>query len=268
MVKFGNLTNPTNDVLKEIKIIKRLGLDFVEINLEWPCGEPEILKREKCEILGLLKKFNLFAIAHTAYWIDLSSPDEFVRKSWIEESKRKIDIAYELGIKKVNFHTHSRFITPFYEKRKEIILDNFVKSLKILVRYAKARKIRIILENAAEDKEIRDFEDFKYIARKVPEVGIHLDVGHAFICGGMNNIKNYIFTFKDRIDHVHMHDNHGNFDEHLSIGNGSINFAEVVRWLKKIRYDKTITFEVFTKNRSDVRKSMLKIKKLWEKTNR
>lgn len=45
--KFGNLTNPSIDILREIRTIKRMGFDFVEIGIEGPEGKPEKLLKKK-----------------------------------------------------------------------------------------------------------------------------------------------------------------------------------------------------------------------------
>lgn len=45
--KFGNLTNPSVDILQEIKTIADFGFDFVEIGIEGPLGKPEILLKKK-----------------------------------------------------------------------------------------------------------------------------------------------------------------------------------------------------------------------------
>jgi sugar phosphate isomerase/epimerase len=263
MVKFGCLTNPTCDILKEIESIKKYGFDFVEIGIEWPEGSVENLLKKRKEIVKLLKKNKMFAIAHTSWWMDFSSPYEYVREAWVKEAKRKIDVAKKLGINQITFHTHSRFIQPFYRKYQKEILDNFLFSLKELVQYAKKKDMEILLENAGEIGEITQFNLIKYIAYRLPGIKIHLDIGHVYLFGGMKSIKAFILTFKERISHLHFHDNHGKRDEHLPIGKGKINYKSVVKLLKKINYDKTITFEVFT-SRKDAKNSMKKIKKLWE----
>lgn len=263
MVKFGCLTNPTKNILDEIKSIKKHGFDFVEIGIEWPEGSVEKLLKNRKKIIELLKKNDMFAIAHTAWWMDFSSSYPYVRKAWIKEAKRKIDVAKKLGINQITFHTHSRAMTHFYRRYTQEVMKNFISSMKELVRYANRKNVQIQVENAGEIGEIVDFKLIKYIADNLPEIKIHLDVGHAFLFGGMKNIKKFILTFKDRIVHLHFHDNHGKKDEHLPIGKGKINYKTIVRLLKKIDYDKTITFEVFT-SRKDAKKSMEKIKKLWK----
>jgi len=264
-LKFGILTNPTNDILKEIKDCGELGFDFVEIGIEWPEGSAEIVLKKRKKIIELLKKYKLFAIAHTSWWIDISSPYKLVREAWIQETKRKIKVAHSLDIKVINFHTHSRAIDSFHKKYEKEILENFCRGLKELVDYGKKYDSEIILENATEKGEITDFRLIKRIVEKVPGVKIHLDIGHAFICGGMKNVRKFFDTFGKRIVHIHMHDNHGKYDEHLPIGWGKINYNSVVRMLRKINYDKTITFEVFT-SKKDAVKSREKIKKLLSST--
>ncbi|HKZ45137.1 MAG TPA: sugar phosphate isomerase/epimerase [archaeon] len=258
------MTNPTIDVLKEIETIAKLGFDFVEIGIEWPEGTEDRLHEKRRKIIDLLGRYKLFSIGHTAWWIDFSSPYEQVRKAWIEESKKKIQVANILGIKRINFHTHATGMSPFHRKYHKQIMNNFLRSMKELSNFIKKYDMMMILENAAERGEITDFDDYKYIITKIPEVKVHLDVGHAFINGGMESIKSFITTFGNRIEHIHLHDNHGEYDEHLPIGNGKIDFPKVVRMLKKIGYSKTITFEVFT-SKKDAVKSREKIKKLWKK---
>jgi sugar phosphate isomerase/epimerase len=134
--------------------------------------------------------------------------------------------------------------------------------LREVVRYGKKLGMTIMLENCP--KGITEFEDFKYIVNNVSGLKVHFDIAHAFVCGGMKDIKKYIKNFGSKIEHVHLSDNHGKEDEHLPIGKGDISFKRVVKMLKNINYNKTITFEVFTEDKKDVVRSREKIKKLWE----
>ena len=58
--------------------------------------------------------------------------------------------------------------------------------------------------------------------------------------------------FGSRIAHLHFSDNHGRRDEHLAVGHGTIDFAGLVRQLKAIGYDDTLTLEVFSPNRQQL----------------
>lgn len=257
-IKFGLSTNPANDILEEIKSIYKLGFDYAEIGIEPPGGSLEILLKKRKEISTLLKKFNSPAIAHTAWWIDFGSVYDFVRKGWITEAKRSIDVAKILDISKINFHFSGGLVKSWKSYEKPI-LHNKIKSLKEVVNYAKSKAIIIFLENVPIKKSIVGINKFKFVVDNVPQLKVHLDIAHAFVENGMKGIREYIFTFKNKLEHIHVSDNNGEEDEHLPLGKGKIGFEQVAKWLKQINYDKTITFEVFP-SKEDARESMTKFK--------
>jgi len=131
MPEFGNITNPSIDILKEINTIGKLGLNFIEIGLEEPSA-PELLLKKRKQILKILKKYDMFATGHAPWWAELGTSHNEVRKGWVTESKKMINVAKNLGIKKLNFHMHARGMVMRTDKYKKIILDNYVSSLKEL----------------------------------------------------------------------------------------------------------------------------------------
>ena len=98
-----------------------------------------------------------------------------------------------------------------------MLLDNIIKSLREIVRYAHKYKIQVTLEKVPLSNGIHNIDEFKYIIDNVASLFVHLDIPHAFTSGGMKSIIDYINTFKDKLIHIHWHDNHGNRDEHLPI---------------------------------------------------
>ncbi|MFY9872760.1 MAG: sugar phosphate isomerase/epimerase family protein [Candidatus Nitrosopolaris sp.] len=239
-----------------------LSFEYVEIGIEGPEGNPQIINKKKKEIVKLLQKFEQKPIAHTAYWIDLCSDYDYVRHAWILEAMREIRTARKLGIRLVNFHANLNGM--FYGEKRKILLDNMVKSLKEIVKYAEKREVHVMLENVPVSNGIHDVVEFKYIIDNVASLFVHLDIPHAFTSGGMKSVIEYINTFRDKIIHIHWHDNHGKTDEHLPIGEGLIDHEKAVRALKDIDYDRTITLEVFT-NSNDARSSTNKLRTIWKK---
>jgi len=260
---FGLLTNPSIEILEEIRSIQRMGFDYAEIGIESPEGAPEILHSKQCRILKLLNDFKVKPLGHTSPWIDLGSDYESIRRGWILESKKTLRVAEKLGLVLVNFHANANGM--FFGTKRKIILNNWIRSLQEIVSYAKDLDVRVMLENMPKSgSSIHSPDEFKYILRHVPELQVHLDIPHAFTSGGMKSILDYIRMFNDRIAHIHWHDNNGEFDEHLPVGDGSIDHRRVVKALKEIKYERTITLEVFT-SKSDARRSTKKLKQLWEK---
>lgn len=264
--KFGSLTNPSVEILKEIKSVQRMEFDYVEIGIEEPKATPKILMQEKENILNFLTKNKMSAIGHTAYWVHFGSSHEKARKGWIEEAKDMINTACSLKLLFLNFHFYGGYgLTGSNSEAISQFTKNFVNSMVELSDSAKRKGVTLMLENMPK-QEGREYgiKEFAYVIENTPNLMVHLDVAHAFTEGGMKRIKDYIRTFQEKIVHIHWHDNHGKEDEHLPLGRGLINHEEIVYELKKINYNKTITLEVFPRNKNIII-SREKLKRLWEK---
>ena len=72
-------------------------------------------------------------------------------------------------------------------------------------------------------------------------VGICLDLGHAHVTVG---IAAAIGTLGARIASVHVHDNHGQKDEHLWPGDGTIDWTPTAEALKKLATPPAIVLEI------------------------
>lgn len=259
---FGNEVNPMNDIVEEIKLIKKLGCDFAEITIEDPFNLPEILEIRKSEIKKALEIFKNPPAAHFTWQVDLGAINEEVRRYWINEAKIAMRTARNLGCIKFTVHYSSSAVILRNERLQKNVLDNYIKSLNELEKFSKKIDVQLMLENAtSEGKEIH-LKNFRYVVDNVNGLKVNIDISHAFLNGGMDTIENFLLYFADKIAHLHFSDNGGNHDEHLSIGNGKINYKKVIELLKKINYNDTITFEIFELPRSNVIKSIAKIKKL------
>ncbi|MFL6473305.1 MAG: sugar phosphate isomerase/epimerase family protein, partial [Nitrososphaeraceae archaeon] len=166
----------------------------------------------------------------------------------------------KLGIELINFHANINGM--FYGEKRKLVLDNLVKSLREIVSQAKKYKLDVMLENVPLSNGIHNIDEFKYVIDNVPTLFVHLDIPHAFTSGGMASVIDYINTFRDKIIHIHWHDNHGKKDEHLPIGEGLIDHQSAVKALKDINYDRAITLEVFTNN-NDAKSSADKLRAMW-----
>jgi len=263
--KFGMLTDPILPVPDEIIRFKRLGFDFAEIGIEEPSATPSILTHQRKRILELLSANEMFAIGHTAYWVQFGSSHVRARRGWIDEARTMIRTASQLKLELLNFHFYGKLgrVGDTKESR-DIFLDNFSTAMNELCRYGKSRRIGLMLENVpVGDYGTGGLANYSHVMESVSDLNCHLDIAHAFIEGGMSRIEAYLKRFSPRLRHIHIHDNHGELDEHLPLGSGIIDFKKVVRWLKEIGYDMTITFEVFTSYKDAVR-SREYFRSLWE----
>ncbi len=247
--KFGLLTDPIEFVPDEITRFHKLGFDYVEIGIEEPNATPRILMRQTDEILRLLSAKEMPALGHTAYWVGFGSSHEKARLGWVEEGKDMILVASQLNLELLNFHFYGRLgRVGTTEESRNAFLRNFIDAMKELTEFAATKKVDLMLENVppANGSVLESIDCFSQVMNAVPALKFHFDIAHAFIENRMKGVGDYMDAFGDRLAHVHIHDNHGKWDEHLPLGRGNIDFRKVIKLLKEINYDRTVTFEVFT----------------------
>jgi len=263
--KFGVIISPYGNIIKDIEEYSSLGFDFLEFSLEEPFAVPGFFSKNKQKILKLLDEHGMFATAHAPLTTALASDFKEVRIGWMKVIENYMRVLKVLKVVKITFHTFHVIHSLKNEDSVEMqFLLNLEKNLNELIGSGNKYGMRIVVENTMGKWGYGEVKYFKHLLDKVPNLGMNLDIAHAFIKGGMKNIENYVKLLGNKIEHMHMHDNHGELDEHLPIGKGKIDWEQVVRLLKKINYDKTITFEVFT-SKKDAVKSREKIRELWMK---
>lgn len=87
-MKIGAMNHPGRDPLAEIEWIGEQGFDFVDLTLEPPAADPAEVDSEK--VRRLLAAHGLDVIAHTAYFLPISSPFEGVRQASLNELRRAL----------------------------------------------------------------------------------------------------------------------------------------------------------------------------------
>jgi sugar phosphate isomerase/epimerase len=75
----------------------------------------------------------------------------------------------------------------------------------------------------------------------LPDIGICLDFGHAFIMG---DLVDTIETASGQILTTHVHDNLGKTDDHLAPFDGKIDWTAAMMVIQKIGYEGTLLFEL------------------------
>lgn len=261
--KFGHILSPYEDVFKQIEFFGKSKFDFIEFSTDEPMITAEFLSKNRQKIRKVMKKYKLFGTVHAPLNTELGSNFDDIRIDWIKFTKKLIRLSSRLYVKKFNLHTRYQALGEINKSLEKIFLNNFVSSFNEITKFSKKYGIKIVTENGYRIG-FKDAKNIKYIVDRTKDLGVCFDVGHAFARGGMKEIEMFFKLLKNRIEHVHMHDNHGNFDEHLPIGKGKINYPYVVKMLKKIGYNQTITFEIFT-SKEDTVKSREKIKMMWQK---
>ena len=100
--------------------------------------------------------------------------------------------------------------------------------------------LTLCVENVMETSP----DALRQVAEQVndPRLRICFDVGHAFCQSG--DLAPWLDALAPYISHVHLHNNHGSFDEHLGLPDGTLDIAAVIRQLEALAPQATYTLEV------------------------
>jgi len=151
---------------------------------------------------------------------NIAEPLEPVRKASIEVIRETAVIADQIGAEKLVIHP-GFCLEP--ESRAASLLS-LHKSIPELGLLQDEFSVRFVMENLGS----MEFCFFQ-TPDLLPEIrgaglGLTLDVGHA-------NLTNTLDAFlKEKPDHMHLHDNHGVWDEHAACGTGTVDFSRVLSY--------------------------------------
>ncbi len=249
----GMMNDPKRDAVEETRWAADHGFDFLDLTIEGPkagLGHINI-----AEVKQVLHNAGMQVVGHTAWYLPFGSPVERVRRAAVEEVAASLPVFMEVGAPKVNVHI-TKGIGAF--GHASTIQQNG-KSFAELAELAEPHGIQIMVEHSPDQGISTD--DIRTILEYDPRLGFHLDVGHAFVGG--DRLEGLLKALSSRLAHVHMSDNKGRGDDHLPLGAGRINWSKVIRLLKEVGYDGTVTLEVFSDDREYLLKSAEKLRRWW-----
>jgi sugar phosphate isomerase/epimerase len=146
----------------------------------------------------------------------------------MDELKRAIDVSEELPFPRMVFHMGGPRDTPDLRKR-----DAAFSTLEHLILHARHAGVTVCIENTTSEMGapayLKSFVDDTRLA-----VRFNFDIGHAHLADGpeAERIEAGFAPLRELVASTHIHDNHGDKDEHLAPYDGSIDWAAAVKTLK------------------------------------
>jgi sugar phosphate isomerase/epimerase len=143
--------------------------------------------------------------------------------------KRAIDVAEEVPFSRMVFHMGGTRETADPRKR-----DAAFSSLEHLILHAKHVGVTICVENTMSEMGspayLRSFID----ETRLTGLRINFDIGHAHLSDGTaeNRVSEGFEPLREFVASAHIHDNHGDKDEHLPPYEGSIDWTAAAKLLK------------------------------------
>jgi sugar phosphate isomerase/epimerase len=250
---FGGMNNPHRDLMSEVRSILGIGMDFVELTVEWPLSWVDSVERRIDELKDAVESHNAFLLVHSPYYLEIAHPYEEVRRGALKEALKILEVSRKLESTSATFHPFTPgWLASIKEKARELNVVGF----RELVKHGRELGVQILVENV-DHGAFRSPPDIRYLLDHVDGLLMTLDVGHSVINGGLEKLKSYLKKCGKEIVHMHIHDNDMSSDLHLPIGAGRIPWPEVLGEISN--YRGTVTLEVHSSDPDYLRISKEKI---------
>jgi sugar phosphate isomerase/epimerase len=252
----GAMNHPARPVSSEMEWMAKMGLDFIDLTIEPPEAASWLIDAKA--VRRDLDQYRLKVVGHTAFYLPMGSAIEDLRKASVKELCRCIDIFSEVGARYMNIHPDRH--TPMHDR--SFYIHRNIQTLGELIEHGRMRGVGLMIENLPGD--YNDVHQLGELLNPLPELGLHLDIGHANLLVAYNTTPEILEAFGSRLRHVHLHDNKGGHaDLHLPLGAGTLDLRGMLGALKSSGYDGTITLEVFSADRHYLDYSREVLKAVW-----
>lgn len=174
--------------------------------------------------------------------INLASPSKPMLKASLKRLEQSMQYANRLNAEL--WILHPGMITGITQFYPGIEWKQNIQSINKLAKTAKEYDLRVAIENLPQKygsimKSPQDFQRL-YQQTEPNDIGIVLDTGHANLEA---QIDPFLTQLPNKIYELHLSDNMGEQDQHLGIGDGKINWQNLVQSLKRINYSGIIMVE-------------------------
>jgi sugar phosphate isomerase/epimerase len=168
---------------------------------------------------------NLKVSVHAPYGdLNLATLNDPIYRESIRQICTCIEKAADLT-DRVTFHPG--YLSPVGKLVPQKIWELQKAALRQIGKVAADNGVLACMENMIAVKEFlcRDPGELIGMAEGIEGIGLTFDFGHANTVGKVSEFLPLV----SKADHIHIHDNHGEHDEHLALGDGTIDWETVGR---------------------------------------
>ena len=202
------------DLDANVSQCRKLGLSFVELNMNLPEYSPENLPAEYVHMLR--DETGIHFTLHLPEELDLAAFNLYIREGHLACCTQALTWAREAGISLVNLHLNTGvyFTLPdhrvwLYDRHRDVFLSNLEMSFREVLQVARETDVTVCIENGGGDfgaTFIREALE-GLLALDEERIGLTWDLGHD---AGAGFAARPVFEkHADRIQHMHLHDSDG-----------------------------------------------------------
>lgn len=226
-----------SDLQESIQTIIEQDFNALEIWTDTPHWPGNLSEKELNGLAETFKAKEIKVSVHApCYGTSLASVNPGIRDESFRQLREAIEFAHKIEAPIVVAHLgppHTRHPIIVEPTRAE-----FMAKLREIVTFAEKLQVEISFENLTPNSHDIG-TDWNYLVDLIKELNspycsIALDVGHAIVTYG-ESFLDIIGPDWDMIGHIHLSDNNLQADDHLPIGQGKINYAPLVPYLKDFK---------------------------------
>ena len=212
---------------------------------EVACQEVELEKldfEQLADCAAQLHERGLSTTLHAPFGgFNPGSSKKRVRNTSLKLADLSLSLAEKLQARRIVFHPGLAYGSD--GKKLDLWIKNNLTFWPEFLPRAAAIDCTICIENIYETTP----EVFIKLLSAIdsPQLGHVLDIGHWNIFG-TGELLHWLNESAPYLKHLHLHDNHGEQDEHLPIGQGHVPFSTLFEWLKTAKISPTMTLETHT----------------------
>jgi len=239
--------SPTEDLLPRLAAYEARGLNAVELGAGVSIGDPELFEMKNLPALKSgARRFlihNYFPPPRESFILNLSSPDEAIRRRSLDFVLAALDLAARLDAPYYSVHagfvvdplemgpTSFRFPPLPSPDEPRRAMERFIETIKPAVSHAESVGVGLLVENNVCPADLRGklllqtADEFHELLDACPSasLGVLLDTGHLKVAARTFGFEcaDFVDALGPYVKVVHIHDNDGRLDTHEPIGPGS-----------------------------------------------
>ena len=241
MMQFGMPTLIENKTLEDnINLCSSLGLSFIELNMNFPEYQVDLLEETDC-LIEFADKAGIYYTIHLDENLNIADFNRLVSDAYLETVRRSIEVTKALLPLRdsygdasqpltLNMHMHHGIYITLPDRKVQMYdrdFDTYMKSFSVFREKCEEwigdSDIMIAVENTDGFREYEK-KAIEFLLES-PKFGLTWDIGHSKATGEKD--VPFIMSHKDHLIHFHIHDGSEVAPRnHLALGDGEIDLKE------------------------------------------
>ena len=216
-----------SSLLENAKLCRELGLDFIELNMNLPQFQVEVLEQTE-NFQKIAEEYGIYFTIHLDENLNFCDFNREVANAYLSTVRRAIVAAKRLRVPVLNLHMNHGVSFTLPDRKVslfETYIENYMEDIKRfreLCEFAvDGTNIKISIENT---DGYREYEKAAINFLLESDVfTLTWDIGHSHVYQNID--EPFILAHMERIRHFHLHDADGG-KNHLTLGTGKVDLQK------------------------------------------